>query len=577
MKQPGRNSKETGFVLISVIMLTVILESYAATSLIGQLQDVRQARYTQLKAAALYAAQGIAERAASILADRVANFDVGSILPAQTYNITYADGRTTGTYQIRCAPPTSPATLLPNCPTYTLNEGGITKTVQDYEIIANVTHPDSSLSFFTPVNATSRIHQVVAAKKTTIFNYAIFYNSDLEMLPGPDMTMTGQIHANGSIYMGSNNTLTLDSTSVHATGDIYKHRKDSSETYGNTAVRIRLNGSSGACGSSTCPYVTFDNLATTNAGLSTTTWNGSVQGSGHGVGFIQPVTIPSIQPNGYYYNNAGLRIEASNSGLTVSRRNMDGSYTDITGSLPTGAVTNNVQFRNNRENSNYNVKVTDINLNVLRDGTCGGSACFPSNGLIYATRTDAVPASGQNSATSHGIRLLNGSDVAPTGSSSGLTVVTNNPLYVKGDFNTVNRKSVALISDAMNILSNNWSDSNAANLSARVATDTTVNAGFVSGIVPTDGSQYSGGFENYPRFLENWTNKWANIGGSFINVWDSQIGTGNWVYGSNQYNAPKRNWAYDAALQSSPPPFTPIGVEVEAKSWWQEAKDTLHL
>src|SRR5438477_4381098 len=49
-----------------------------------------------------------------------------------------------------------------------------------------------------------------------------------------------------------------------------------------------------------------------------------------------------------------------------------------------------------------------------------------------------------------------------------------------------------------------------AGTSSRIASNTTVNAAIISGIVPTaaaggDGS-YSGGAENFPRFLENWSN-----------------------------------------------------------------------
>ena len=574
--KPNKNRKDEGFVFVSIILLTAILEGYAATSLIGQLRDIRMAQYNQMKLASMYAAQGAMEQGLARLADRIANFDVASILPDTDYVVNYADGRTTATYRIRCAPPTVASTPLANCPVYMLAEGGVNKAAQDFEVVASAANPDNTGMATT---ASSRIHQIAALKQTNIFAYSIFYNSDLEVLPGPNMTMTGQIHANGSIYMGSNATLTLDSNYVHATGDIYRHRKDSSQTYGDTAIRIRKDGTSGACGSSTCPYVTFDNMATTNASLSTSTWNGSVQGVGHGVGFVQPVTIPSIQPGGFYYNNAGLRIIYDPStGTQVYQRGAGGSYTNITTSLNAncpGAVTQR-QFRNNRENSNYDVVVTEVDVSKI-NGTACSTNYFPSNGLIYTSRTDAQPAAGQFSATSHGIRLINGSQATPTGSSTGLTVVSNDPLYVKGDFNTVNRKSVALISDSMNILSNNWLDSNPNNLSSRVAANSTVNAGFVSGIVPTAGSQYSGGFENYPRFLENWTNQTVTIGGAFINLWNSSIGNGQWVYGGNQYTAPNRTWAYDSGLQSSPPPFTPVGVEVTTKTWWQEAKESIYL
>src|SRR6202035_3938522 len=69
------------------------------------------------------------------------------------------------------------------------------------------------------------------------------------------------------------------------------------------------------------------------------------------------------------------------------------------------------------------------------------------------------------------------------------------------------RAPVSILADAVNILSNNWNDATSGSVPA--ASNTTVNAAIVSGIVPTapvggDGS-YSGGAENFPRFLEDWS------------------------------------------------------------------------
>ena len=51
------------------------------------------------------------------------------------------------------------------------------------------------------------------------------------------------------------------------------------------------------------------------------------------------------------------------------------------------------------------------------------------------------------------------------------------------------------------------------------AVETSYNIAFVTGNVPTPegGGTYSGGFENLPRFHENWSGKKAKIRGSFIN------------------------------------------------------------
>src|SRR4029077_3931040 len=101
----------------------------------------------------------------------------------------------------------------------------------------------------------------------------------------------------------------------------------------------------------------------------------------------------------------------------------------------------------------------------------------------------------------------------------GLTVATPRPLYVEGYFNaptltvgstdTSRTRPASLVGDAISVLSTSWTDS--ANTSTlgnnHTAGDTTVNAAFLAGIVPTTVGHYSGGLENFPRFLENWSGR----------------------------------------------------------------------
>ena len=50
------------------------------------------------------------------------------------------------------------------------------------------------------------------------------------------------------------------------------------------------------------------------------------------------------------------------------------------------------------------------------------------------------------------------------------------------------------------------------------ATNTTVNAGIISGIVPSGSGYYSGGVENFPRFLEDWSGKTFTYYGSMLEL-----------------------------------------------------------
>ena len=239
---------------------------------------------------------------------------------------------------------------------------------------------------------------------------------------------------------------------------------------------------------------------------------------------------------GYYHANADLVI-------------VDGTALDNDGNivlLPPGVITEKVMY-DAREGGN--IRLTEIDMELL-----GSSGNFPANGLLYAYRTDSTP--GQP----NGIRLTNGEELA-----SPLTVVTEDPITIHGDYNTINKVGSAVMADAVNLLSNAWDDSKGPG-SLPSAVDTQFNICMVSGNVPTPdgGGNYSGGFENMPRFHERWSGRRATIRGSFISLYESEFGVSPWRYGGDVYTAPIRDWRFDPDLleMGNLPPFTP-----NALSW----------
>ena len=63
-----------------------------------------------------------------------------------------------------------------------------------------------------------------------LFQFAVFYNKDLEILPGPNMTLSGPVYTNGDLYLYSNSgTLTMQGQTM-AAGSIYRGRKDGTIT-----------------------------------------------------------------------------------------------------------------------------------------------------------------------------------------------------------------------------------------------------------------------------------------------------------------------------------------------------------
>lgn len=157
----------------------------------------------------------------------------------------------------------------------------------------------------------------------------------------------------------------------------------------------------------------------------------------------------------------------------------------------------------------------------------------------------------------------------------GTTIATNNVLYVQGNYNADGSSSTgsatdpdktseppaALAADAIVILSNNWNDANSAkSMSNRVAsTLTEVSAAILTGLVPSDknnNNAYSGGVENFPRFLEDW-NTTLLYRGSMVSLFESEASCDRWGL-SDVYDAPSRNWGFNTLFaEGNYPPGTP--------------------
>jgi len=210
--------------------------------------------------------------------------------------------------------------------------------------------------------------------------------------------------------------------------------------------------------------------------------------------------------------------------------------------------------------------------------------------------TCSVGSTYESSVTRRGIRLKNGATLLKK-----LTIVSDNPIYIQGDYNTgVNppsnsgtytsptasgytRWASAIIGDSINVLSNAWTDSNSTNTRPqRVPTNTTINAALVSGNVPSgvNGGNYSGGGENFVRFLEDWAKNGNSFCyyGSMVQLYKSQQGTGLWSSGGQQYGAPLLKWYYDINFSAdhnddahwgSPPGNLQIAAYLQQQRWYQ--------
>jgi hypothetical protein len=232
----------------------------------------------------------------------------------------------------------------------------------------------------------------------------------------------------------------------------------------------------------------------------------------HSVVAIPPggESLQSLMGKQRYYNKADLVILLSNAGVSCKV----GAFQAFSLPVPYASFlsTNSAfSFYNMREGKTVRTVQIDVAaFKVLSEGWFKTQFSRQAN-CIYIADLRTMPSGSQS-----GIRLVNGHTL-PSG---GLTVATPDPLYIKGHYNspaspnyrgtanTSNTRPASLVGDAITILSENWNDTKGnTSLANRTAVDTTVNAAFLSGIVPSNGVYYSGGAENFPRFLENWSGK----------------------------------------------------------------------
>jgi hypothetical protein len=247
------------------------------------------------------------------------------------------------------------------------------------------------------------------------------------------------------------------------------------------------------------------------------------------------------------------------------------------------------------------------------------------NGGVYisvtqptdGTQTAIILANGKVTGSNNSLAPNGVADgLTPPNNITGLTVATNAPAYILGNFNadgsiagtSASNNSamwpddyptrsigssietpVAIAADAITVLtpnyfgtggsggtnlaptdnSNSGNAYNSYNTNAPSATgDVEIAAALITGTVTTSpdssGTQmYSGGVHNLPRFLENYgsgsSQHTVAIRGSMVSMYNSLVATAGWS--QSYYSAPKRQWGYDQIFANGKfPPLCPAVI-----------------
>lgn len=401
------------------------------------------------------------------------------------------------------------------------------------------------------------VYQQLQLARIPIFQFAMYTSGDMEIGNGQPFVITGRVHSNGQLYVEPIADLTFQSD-VSAVGDILYARAPLDTRTPPYGVVTYMGRKDAHVNAMTLP------IGMTNTPLA-----------------VREITQPppvgedpaSALGRSRYYNQADMLITAFNTNIVVTSGRFNNFGLSITNGQLFVSVTNS--FWDAREEKT--VKPIDIDVGALANWSATNSDLRTILGnrdlesiYVWDRRTLAINQLGA-------VRVYDGRRLPALG----LTVATASPIYVWGHYNQTNNSYLgttnttttvpaSLVGDAITVLSGNWTDANSSlSVGSRNATPTTVNAAFLAGAVDTTAAAYSGGMENFPRFLETWgAANTFTYNGSMVKMFPSLFANSPWGK-SNVYGPPARAWSYDPNFDvpATLPPLTPSLLKVIRSSW----------
>lgn len=179
------------------------------------------------------------------------------------------------------------------------------------------------------------------------------------------------------------------------------------------------------------------------------------------------------------------------------------------------------------------------------------------------------------------LKLVGGGTInlgtCPSGVSCGLTIASENPVYIQGNFNAPGGSFVApyaataILADSVTLLSNSWNDVNSftstystawrrgSTTSYRVAIAAGKGVSFPQPSGTPQDYGTDGGVHNFLRFVETWGGT-LNYRGSIVSLYYNRQGTGLYKCCTTVYGPPTRAYNFDTDFLNPTllPPRTPM-------------------
>jgi hypothetical protein len=486
---------------------------------------------------------------------------------------------------------------------------GLIKHYMDIVITAGVSNKITSV--------TASFQETVRITKERFLRSAIFYDGLLELHPGVNMTVEGDMVSNDGIKLwignkGKKHQLKLDGM-VRAKDGITIFKNGQTWSLESIAKRVLVNTSTG--------YESFYQgglLDSSNPAWDTqsmTVWEGRVLTGDRAGTVVLPIedhvdNHALIEPpkatdsprvsKTKLANKADLYIKVkadktiwvkTSPGGTFSpagtnaiaqlagTKDPHGVYKINTNPSGTkGWIDVQTDFYDPRESeSSYNKIVNNTGsiknqkmemVNIYMDQLL---KTYPGKKMVYVEVEDPPAGSGL---LKPAVRLRNGYDLQPNNGGLGLSIASARTGYVEGDFNSGSGLPVLIAMDNLTALSSVWDDANAktpGTWKMPVGADTALNACVMIGYADPNnliGKEKTGGAHNLVRFREKLTKKNYSFLGSYISLWAAQ--DSHALYSTKFYQPPLRIIKYDPLFKTRQPPFMPNGYSTPMVMKWSE-------
>ncbi len=532
-------SNKRGMALITMLLLLSALSILAAGAVVISGIDLRLASNYYQNTRAFYAAEAGVEKALS---------DIQSILDGQGVIIDE-----------------DLATILPpDLDAFIFEEFTIVRTGASFDQTITTGPYMGMVGLYQPIEITSRVvgpgssrYSIVISVQgiqIPIFQFGVFYNDSLEIHNGQQMDLIGRVHTNSDFFPGTN-SYTYFHRAITVAGDVYRMNIYDDIKYGQID-KIKISKPDSNWNS--LNYDTFGYGGNDEGWVIQTDndFGGRLRTRAHNItplGMPIPTDIEPIQivKRQDFGDGPVLRLERldwkadlriyADADLNYSIMNNIGNPVVLTD--PTAIDTSYDAFYDDREGEWTDLLVIDISKLTAAD---------IGNGIVYVSieeSPDEMPEDHHK-----GVKLINCEELPGP-----MSICSDNAVYIQGDYNTVDWQPSAVMADAVNLLSNSWTDAANHNTGAfNSASSTTYYVAILSGDTPNT-EVYNGGLENFPRFLENWSGQTCTIVGSFVNLFLSENADGQWSYGGPIYTAPIRDWWFDVRFLefNNLPPGTP--------------------